>query len=193
MAKQEIPDSGQWSLIAGLINSNTDELYAADVARRQVLRASEPLTQTPGLVGPVDITFGSSAVNGPSDSVQMGADNIFTFNEDGDFHFRFSTQASRTASSGTANVFVAAFLDPGTGTFIQSGQSVKFIVPDSNTNIPYQAELTATMQAGWRFKAMIQIVGQADAGLFGDDSVPNSWNDVFSADMLISQYFYLPE
>ena len=190
MARQVIPDSGSWSSIASLINANNSELYNAPIARREVLRASETANQVPGLVGPVDVTFGSVAIGGPSDPVSMGADNIFTFNQAGNYHLRLSTQGSRTTGSGTAEVYLAIFLDPGTGTFVQAGQSVEFIIPNANTNIPYQAELTADILApGWRFKVQMQVVGQADAGLFGNNSVPSGWNGVFSADALISQYF----
>jgi hypothetical protein len=193
MAKQTIPDSGLWSSITGILNANYDELYAAGMSRRQVLRASDTTNQVPGVGVPTDVKFGSVAVNGPSDPVQMGSDNIFTFNEPGNYHLRLSTQGSRTASSGTAIVYLGVFLDPGIGSFIQSGQSVEFIVPDSNTNIPYQAELTADILAsGWRFKVMFQVSGQSDAGLFANTAVPNGWNDVFSTDALISQYFYEP-
>lgn len=190
MARQVIPDSGNWSAIASLINANDSELYSAPIARREVLRASDTTDQVPGLVGPVDVKFGSVAVGTPSDPVSMDANNIFTFNQAGNYHLRLSTQASRTASSGTAEVYLAVFLDPGVGSFVQAGQSVKFVVPNSNTNIPYQAELTADVLApGWRFKVMLQVAGQSDAGLFGENSVPNGWNPAFSTDALVSQYF----
>ena len=157
MARQVIPDSGNWSAIAAIHNANNEELYGAPIARREVLRASDSTNQVPALGTPTDVKFGSVAVGTPSDPVSMGADNIFTFNQAGNYHLRLSTQASRTASSGTAEVYLAVFLDPNVGSFVQAGQSVEFIVPNADTNLPYQAELTAdVLEAGWRFKVMFQ-------------------------------------
>ena len=163
-------------------------IAGVNTARRQILRASDSTNQVPTNGVPTVVKFGSQAVNGPGDAVQMTAANRFIFNQAKNLHLRLSTEAGRTASSGVGKLWLGVFLNTGSG-FVQFGQSVGFVFANANSASAYQAELTADVLPGWEMEIRFQTADQADVGLFADLAVPNAWNDVFSADALISEYF----
>jgi len=189
MARQEIPSSGQWSAIAGLHNTNYTELYNAAARRDQVIRVTDTTQQTPG-TGVHTVAFGSAAVNTSSDPISMAANNEFDVHQSGHYHFRFSPYFGRTASSGVAELYFRFVVDPtGVGdAYAQVGQSVEVKLDSANAALAYQAELVADLTLGWKFRVELQVAGQSDAGLLTNTAVPNGWNDVASADLIISRY-----
>ena len=201
MARQTIPNSGLWSSIAALLNANFTETYdETKVTREQLLRGSSLVTQNPTATDtPISLTFGAGQL-GPTDPVSLDADpndipangeaNRININETDQYWFRLSPQYGRAGSSGTSWIWFRVMLsiDGGT-TYSQNGQSVLAKLDGNADDFPYQAELFADLQAGWKIKVemMRGSEGTNDGGLIYAEPAEGTWNPAYSIDLIVSR------
>lgn len=184
IAKQGIENSVSPTFLGSVLQPIYD---ATQTVFEQDLRATDFTNQVPGVGVDTTVAFNSTAQNTVSDPVMIGADNIITFNTAEQFWIRPSVSYGRTASGGTARVFLRVVVDPGTGTFIQQGVTFDVTLINSGSKQLILGNFFISPQAGWRLKLEFHVQAGADAGLFANLSVPSGWFNAYSADIQIGR------
>lgn len=157
-------------------------LQQIDIDERIIINASSFADQNPsGTDSPLQIEFGT-AVNGPTDAVQMSTAGLFTFNQKDEYDISFFFQYGRVGAAMVSWLFWRLLVN---GT--QTGNSVFAKLTNADDDVPIQFEITRSFNVGDTIAVEIirDSQGSDTGGLLSETPTPVGWSASPSANIVI--------
>jgi len=147
-----------------------------------LINGSSFVAQNPiGTDNPLQIEFGT-AVNGPTDPVQMDATGLVTFNETDEYAISFFFEYGRLGAGQVSWLFWRIKVNG-----VQSGNSVFAKLDGANDDVPVQFEIARVFNEDDFFtvELMRDSQGNNTGGLLSETPTPIDWNRAPSANIVI--------
>lgn len=181
MANQTIPDSGLWSSIAAILNSNFDQsgAIAVDLLISSMSTAS---SQEPSALDtPIQVEYGPSQ---SVESVELDANGTVLFKEAGTYYVAIRGQYGAPAGAGEAALRFRAEVNG-----VPVGDVLSATVKDTKTSVPLVAPFFLHFSVGDELKTYLLRDSSENnkGGLFQETTALPDWDDSPSASIVIER------
>lgn len=169
MAKQEIPDSGLWSSIAAIINSNFDQSVSVTplIRAKSVAASQEPSS----LDTPIQVEYGPQQA---TSQVEISANGTVLFKETGLYYLSIHGQYGSPGGGGEAALRFRGELNG-----LPIGDVYSATVKDTKTSVPLIVPFFINAIPGDDFKTFLLRDSSYTnkGGLFREDTALAGWDD----------------